>query len=369
MITNGFKAVAGNIFLIFFLTAPPSTGKVSPMKPFWKGKVAYNESVLMVSKDGGAPEARLLFKPKKVIRVSDSGLAKTYQKGKDWIFEGGMLKLLPGTEAISMTDRELAPDSGRFARADGKGYVLHSEGSFFHEKQLAVTYRHKKNQWKGPLPVYAADVLAATSEKLRNKRDLHILLFGDSIAAGANASAKSDVAPYMPDWGVLFVNRLKEYYQTDIRFTNTAVGGKNSKWGEEEALTSVAGHHPDLVILAFGMNDGTGKMRPEEFRRHISAIMNQTRKVNPQVEFILISTMVPNPESKFVGTQRDFRKELQELTGSGCTLVDMTSVHDELLRYKSYQDMTGNNINHPNDYLIRWYAQFLAGTLISAKDL
>ncbi len=366
---SSYAAAAGSIFLLLFHTASTSVAQISPMKPFWKGKTTYNESVLMVSKDDGLPEARLLFKPKRIIRVSDSGLGRKYKKGKDWTFENGRLKLLPGSPAVSMTERELAPDSGRFARLDGRGYVLHHEGSFFHEKQLAVTYRHKKNLWKGPLPLYAGEVLAATTDKLKNKRDLHILLFGDSIAAGANASGKSDVSPYLPDWGVLFVNRLKEYYKTDIRFTNTSVGGKNSKWGENEVLTSVAGYHPDLVIIAFGMNDGTGRMPPDEFRRHISAIMNQVKEVNPRAEFILVSTMVPNPESKFVGTQRDFRKELEELTGPGCVLVDMTSVHDELLRHKSYQDMTGNNINHPNDYLIRWYAQFLAGALIPGKDL
>ncbi len=368
MTRNSLTAAVVNIFLLLLLAAFPSAAQISPMKPFWKGKTTCNESVLMVSKDGGPPEARLLFKPKRILRVSDSGLGKVYEKGRDWTFENGKLKLLPGSAAISMTDRELAPDSGRFARIGG-GYVLHHEGSFFHEKQLAVTYRHKKKLWHGPLPVYAGDVLAAATDKLSNKKDLHILLFGDSIAAGANASGKSDVSPYLPDWGVLFVNRLKEYYKTDIRFTNTAVGGKNSKWGESEALTSVAGYHPDLVIIAFGMNDGTGKMPPAEFRQHISAIMKQVREVNPAVEFILVSTMVPNPESRFVGTQRDFKKELQELTGPGCTLVDMTSVHDELLRHKSYQDMTGNNINHPNDYLIRWYAQFLAGTLIPGEGL
>lgn len=342
--------------------------QINPMNPFWKGRVSYHESVLMVSKDGGLPEARLLFKPKKILRVSNSGLTTTFKKGKDWKYEKGKLKLLPGSAAASMTSRELAPDSGRFARVSG-GYVLHHEGSFFHEKQLAVTYRHKKNVWNGPLPDYAGDRLSETLSKLQAKKDLHILLFGDSIAAGANASGKSDAPPYLPTWGVLFVDRLKEHYQTEIKFTNTAVGGKNSKWGAEEALTSVVRHHPDLVVIAFGMNDGTGKMSAEEFKTHISSIMKQTRDVNPRVEFILVSTMLANPESRFVGTQRDFKRVLDELTGSGCALVDMTAVHDELLQRKSYQDLTGNNINHPNDYLIRWYAQFLAGSLIPLEDL
>lgn len=359
-------------FRSFILLSPflfgNAIGQEDPMKPFWKGKTTYHESVMMISVDGGPPQAKLLFKPKKILRVADSGLTQTYQKGKDWVLEGRTLKLLPGSKAVSMADHELAPDSGRFPRPAG-GFVLHHEGSFFHEKQLAVTYKHKKNSWNGPLPRYSGQVLPGTLDKLKNKKDIHILLFGDSIASGANASGKSNVPPYLPDWGVLFVNRLKQYYQTDIKFTNTSVGGKNSKWGAEEAMTSVAAHHPDLVVIAFGMNDGTGRMDPETFKKNIASIMEQTRSVNPNTEFILVSTMLANPESKFVGTQRDFTRVLEELTGPGCALVNMTAVHDELLQHKSYQDMTGNNINHPNDYLIRWYAQFLAGSLIPPSDL
>lgn len=100
------------------------------MKPFWKGKTTYHESVMMISVDGGPPQAKLLFKPKKILRVADSGLTQTYQKGKDWVLEGRTLKLLPGSKAVSMTDHELAPDSGRFPRPTG-GFVLHHEGSFF----------------------------------------------------------------------------------------------------------------------------------------------------------------------------------------------------------------------------------------------
>lgn len=366
MAINRIKWGAALLALPFL--AGTSVSAQDPMKPFWKGKITYHESIMMVSFNGDAPQAKLLFKPKKIIRVTDSGLTQTYLQGKDWVVEGRTLKLLPGSTAVYMTDRELAPDSGRFKRPAG-GYVLHAEGSFFHEKQLAVTYKHKKNLWNGPTPQFSGKLLPSTLDKLKNKKDLHILLFGDSIAAGANASAKSNVPPHLPSWGQLFVDRLMAHYKNNIKFTNTSVGGQNSKWGAAQALNAVASHHPDLVVIAFGMNDGTGRMDPEEFKKNIASIMQQTREINPSVEFILVSTMLANPESTFVGTQRDFKRVLEELTGSGCVLVDMTSVHDELLQFKSYQDMTGNNINHPNDYLIRWYAQFLAGTLIPAKEL
>ena len=47
--------------------------------------------------------------------------------------------------------------------------------------------------------------------------------------------------------------------------------------------------------------------------------------------------------------------ELAEEYGFG--LAQVTTMHKEILRYKNYYSMTGNNINHPTDFIIRVYAQ------------
>jgi hypothetical protein len=52
------------------------------------------------------------------------------------------------------------------------------------------------------------------------------------------------------------------------------------------------------------------------------------------------------------------------MTKPGIALADMTSVHQELLRTKAYVDMTGNGLNHPNDFLTRWYAQVIGSLLV-----
>lgn len=325
----------------------------------------HDESVLMISKDGKPAEAALLFKPKKIISVKNAGQNIEYKKGVDWEYTDGKLRLLPGSKAIFMTDSELYPDSTKKSfPKQGGGRILFNEGSFFHEKQLAVTYKHKKNAWKGIIPKYEGENLPHTTDLLKKKQSAHILLYGDSIAAGANSSAMSKAEPNLPNWGILIVERLKGYYNTAIRFTNTAVGGKDSKWGLINVEKEVVDHNPDLVIIAFGMNDGTGRVSPETFKENISGIIKSVRAKNEKAEFILVSTMLPNPESFFVGKQAEFKNELEALTGPGISLVDMTEVHRELLKYKSYQDLTGNNINHPNDFLIRWYAQEIAGVLV-----
>lgn len=334
--------------------------------PFWKGRIMYNESVLMVSKDEGLPSAKMLFKPGKILSVKNSALNITYKEGQDWTYENGLLKLLKGSKAAYLTAEQLYPPEGRFPKKGG-GFVLYSEGDYFHKHQLAVTYKHAANAWDGPVPVFQGGDLPETMNKLKRKTLLKLLLFGDSIAAGANASGESAAAPNLPAFGKLVAEGLKRYYKDEVTFVNTAVGGMDSKWGRENTQKSVVDHHPDLVIIAFGMNDGTGRMDPQVFKANIQAMMEQTRKSNPKTEFVLVSTTMPNPESEFTGTQEAFTAVLETLTASGVVLVDMTAVHQALLQHKSFQDMTGNNINHPNDFLMRWYAQQILGLLIPGK--
>lgn len=335
------------------------------LQPFWKGKVMYNESVLMISKDGKPAEAPLLFKPKRILFVKNSGLDIEYKKDIDWEFKDGKLRLLPGSKAVFMTYEALCPDSTKksFPAKNG-GRVLHQEGIFFHEHQLAVTYKHAKNKWKGLVPVFREGDLPQTLDKLQNKKPVRLLLFGDSIAEGYNASGKFDKNPNLPDWGTLIAEKLKRYYGAPITFINTAIAGKDSKWGRETVQQNVTAHQPDLVIIAFGMNDGTGKVPPQQFKTNIQEIILKVKENNNNAEFILVAPMLPNPESFFTGTQPEFKSVLDELATKGIVVVDMTEVHRELLKNKSYQDMTGNNINHPNDFLMRWYAQEILGVLI-----
>jgi hypothetical protein len=46
-------------------------------------------------------------------------------------------------------------------------------------------------------------------------------------------------------------------------------------------------------------------------------------------------------------------------------VADMTQIHwDILATGKRYRDMTGNNINHPNDFIARIYAKVILKTLL-----
>ena len=62
-----------------------------------------------------------------------------------------------------------------------------------------------------------------------------------------------------------------------------------------------------------------------------------------------------------------YRDALKKLCGPGIVLADMTSIWDALLKRKSFYDLTGNGVNHPNDFGHMIYARSLLALLIEPE--
>ncbi|MBC7856352.1 MAG: lysophospholipase, partial [Pirellulaceae bacterium] len=60
-----------------------------------------------------------------------------------------------------------------------------------------------------------------------------------------------------------------------------------------------------------------------------------------------------------------YRDALASLCQPGIALADMTTLWAELLKHKQDWDLTGNGVNHPNDFGHRLYAQVLTALLIA----
>ena len=339
------------------------------MMPLWSAKLVYNESVLMTSRDGECPSAALLFEPEQMISVTNSYLDMEYREGIDWVYEGGRLKLTRQSRAAYMTSEELyvpAPVEGATYPLAGGGYSLWNRGNRHQliDKQLAVTYRHAGN-WEGPIPASFERQLLKVKRKLEGGEPVKLVLYGDSIAEGAESSARHRIPPYMPTWGELLVQHLQGRYDSEITLINAASGGKTSLWGVEHVQSLVSEQRPDLVILAFGMNDGSQRVEAGQYETHMIRMMDNISLFNPDAEFILVSTMLPNPELQIAaeGMHRSYLPVLRRLTGQHAALADLTGITATLLQRKKFVDITSNNVNHPNDYLIRWYAQAIAALL------
>ena len=118
--------------------------------------------------------------------------------------------------------------------------------------------------------------------------------------------------------------------------------------------------NPDLVLIAYGMNDA-GFITVEQFMVHTTRLLDAIRARNAACDVILVSSMLGNPEWVYTPFEKflTFRDALATLCGLGLALADLTSVWADLLKVKSYLDLTGNGVNHPNDFAHRIYAQVL----------
>ena len=342
------------------------------LQPFWLARTMESESVLFVKKANAAePGASLLFQPTKILSVASSSGQITYVEGRDYVWKPGTSRItLPAGSQIPF---KTPPDLRRPAKSqpyalthrDGNGEILFGASHEYHDMQTVVTYEHELGAWAGPIPTFAGAQLPRTLQKLGQKKPLTIALLGDSISTGCNASGWAKVAPFQPPYQDLLVMNLEAVYGAKVSLENHAVGGTDSPWGLAN-IAKVIETDPDLVILAFGMNDNAGGRPAKDYRANIKGMIDAVREAKPEAEFILVATMLGNTDWTLLHPELFllYRDALADLCGPGIVLADMTSVWTELLEYKKDWDMTGNGVNHPNDFGHRIYAQVLSALLI-----
>ena len=345
------------------------------MKPFWRMTTQEHESLFFIEPvPGQRPCSRLLFPPEKVLGVSSVAGDVTFRDGDDFVIDPatGVISLPKGSRIPYRTRAELYPAASSAGprighlRDDPQTHLLFGEGAFFHYLQVEIAYTHAPNLWQGYVPAFAGAQLPRTLRKLRARETLTIGLSGDSISEGANASGCVHASPALPPYSTQFANALQENYGAPIRFKNFAVGGWDAGAGLRD-VPRIAAEKPDLAIIAYGMNDVGGR-NPDGYQKNIEGMLAQIRAASPQVEFILVATMLGNFEWVYLAPEMFpvYRDRLQSLCGPGVVLADLTAMWGDLLRRKSLFDLTGNGVNHPNDFGHRIYAQVLSALLIEA---
>ena len=336
-------------------------------QPFWSNPTMTAEYILTTANGSSGYSSRLLFPLTSMQSVTDARTEHTFVAGSDWTYDSvqNRLTFLPGS---------LAP------------HWMNQTGQIdLHDLQIAVTYRHQVKV-RPPLATSGAENLSRTLNKLRNGQPLRMILFGDSISAGFQASGVVGFPPYQASWGELLARRLNSVYGSAIAFENPALAGAATDWGLAHIDQNVSSHAPDLVILAFGMNDASGVVAPGDFKTNIQAMVSSVRAAGP-AEIILVSPILPIPGNGVIsnttlGYRKQYRDALRDVASSQHTaLVDMTALHQWLVGWpdsaatlpveqppteqpKTFLDTMGTNVNHPSDWLVRWYAEELGLLLV-----
>lgn len=352
------------------------------IQPVWKGSIVNRETMAMIMEDGSC-RATFARMPKKVLKVESYDFSIEYEEGKDYRIEGDKLVLTEDSRIPSTSwDRFLLPDRetalkdqaespSKFAYApiettDGRYVTIFPIGNprYVTDWQIAVTYETDE-VWKEYAPEASLHKLPRLAQKLEKKEAVTIVLYGDSISEGFDCSGKYNMAPYQPIWGEILIDSLRRRFDSEITFHNPSAAGMDSDWALANLQERVNVHHPDLVILGWGMND---RCSGEEYAEKTVRLMNAVLAENPQTEFVLMASSLANELTHtapywFCGNQKDHGKNLEPLCKEGVVLADIGRMQSALMQKKRYIDMTGNWLNHPNDYLARVQAQIVDAIL------
>jgi lysophospholipase L1-like esterase len=339
-------------------------------EPFWRSSRIFGESLFFIRETPGSPPAaRLLFPPAGPVQITSASREIQYASPTDYFVEADTgIVTLPAGSGIPFMDRAaLYPEIGQehcmaHKRGDERIGLYFGEGHLFHDRQAEASYDHHSS-WNGYVPKPQLDRLPGTASMLKGSGPLKICIIGDSISTGCNASGLSGVPPGMPPFPELWTGTIRRHRTGEVILKNFAVSGTGMKYGAAVA-GKVMDEAPDLVLIAYGMNDA-GFIAVEEYVSHTTRLLDLIKARNQKTEIILMASILGNPEWAYAPTEKFllFRDALESLCGPGVALADMTSLWAELMKIKSYLDLTGNGVNHPNDFGHRILAQVLLDLL------
>lgn len=366
---NPERTMLASLLVGIFLTpAYPENPSVLGAPPWLSPTVERESSAVLEEMEGGPFIARLSRKPEKVLEVRSANRERVYREGADFTLDAAAGRLVfsakpvEGLKLAQLYPPKGSPNSYPSRAGHPDQAMLYGPGRWFHDHQVEVSYTTSQG-WPGVKPPSALDQLPKTASLLNGKKFLKIAVSGDSISTGLDASALARAEPNQPGYPDLVAANLQRLTGSEVRLVNFAISGTSIAFGVSD-WPKLSACRPDLVIVAYGMND-VGRKDPKWFRERTAELVGKIRTDLPEAEVILVSPMLGNQE--WIHTPREmfnlYRDQLKSLTGPGVALADVTAVWQAHLGNQRDLDLTGNGLNHPNDFGHRLYAWTILSTL------
>ena len=209
-----------------------------------------------------------------------------------------------------------------------------------------------------------------------------IVAFGDSITHGALNIGEMDFETVYHNVLKKKINAMGSYYPVNV--INAGVGGITAVKSLGRMENQVLRHHPDLVIVCFGLND-VNKDK-QIYLDSLQAIFNRCSEAGSEVIFMtpnMLNTYVAedtHPEHKEYAKKTAFIQtsgRMDEYMSSACELahtmdVTVCDCYSKWKKISETQDTTlllANRINHPTREMHELFAQSLFDTIFEGKKL
>ncbi len=329
------------------------------MNTLWSNGVVFGESAAFVQSN----RSRMVFPVSEVIAVRNRTLGVLYEPGRDYrVFpESGRIERTDDSRIPRIDAPELYPDpagailypaenANALTGGPRNGLIRYDGADFFARHQIEIDYR-----CSAELP-RLCEVPFQVAPGSRCK----LALIGDSITEGCNATGKIPVPPYAPPYADQVAEAMRSA-GIIVEFRNFAVEGTGCAHGAEHLPEWLGEFLPDLLMIAYGMND-LNSYEPVEFAARISSLAAAARIRNPAMQILTVTPMPGNREWACTPPERS-RAFAAALRALPLPCADVNGWWERLFTHKNFFELTGNGVNHPNDYGQRLYAAVVEDAL------
>lgn len=187
-----------------------------------------------------------------------------------------------------------------------------------------------------------------------------IVAFGDSVTHGAVGNGEINYETVY--WNRLRrkINEVRNYIPVNV--INSGIGGITAKASLERMDRDVFSHHPDLVIVCFGLNDVNGTL--EDYISSLETIFSECRKREIETVFLtpnMLNTYVADDTSEELKEYAEITAKMQNsgrmdsYMDSAVKLAESMNIkvcdcYSKWKKLSKSQDVTmllANRINHP----------------------
>lgn len=211
---------------------------------------------------------------------------------------------------------------------------------------------------------------------------INIVVFGDSVTHGAVGAGEIDYDTVY--WNLLRkkLNAYRNY--VPVNMINAGIGGITAERSLCRMERDVLSHHPDLVIVCFGLNDVNFPL--EEFTQALDEIFDRLNNAGIPAIYMtpnMLNTYVdPRTEQGFcayAAVTADFQNNgrmdaymqaaRQRAEGKGIPVCDCYAKWKQL--QQQGEDITGmlaNYINHPTREMHHLFADMLYRMIMDRSD-
>jgi lysophospholipase L1-like esterase len=327
--------------------------KFSMDESFLTGSIVRGET-FFAKKGFKDQEYKTAFIPKKILAVYSPSSGYIFQPGVDYIATPAGIKVLDGSSIITAPEEFTTTATINELKNYGVRVTVEVQ-----KYQYAISYEKQEKFFSKSI-----GSLGGLKSKI-GKHPISITFFGDSITEGANATSTYS-APHQPGYVGLVMAELNNLYPRMWVYRNNSVGGWSSINASASVQYRVNDLDSDLVVLAFGMNGGD---TPADYRKNLKYVIDEIQLKNPATSILIVSPTRANPYSHIKNQYVDqYLSELTHLSSlyKNVAVADVTSTWDKVLINKSYYDLTGNGLNHPNDFGHRIIAEVVLNTILGS---